>query len=65
MYAKIESLELFPERCSQAPEDEHLPVTIRNTFYGSYRIIFTIRGNVVCVVHIRHGHRQPLGPDML
>jgi len=46
----IASLAKFPRRCALAPE--HKPHV--------YRILFTIEGDSVFVLHIRHGRRQPL-----
>jgi plasmid stabilization system protein ParE len=58
----IESLADFPERCSLAPESEHFTEEIRQLLYGkrrnTYRILFTIQGNTVHVLHIRHGSRR-------
>jgi plasmid stabilization system protein ParE len=63
----IGSLEDHPERCSLAPEDEFFPEEIRNLLYGkrrhAYRIIFTIRGDTIHVLHFRRGSRQVLKPD--
>jgi plasmid stabilization system protein ParE len=65
MYAKVEFLEVFPERCGLAPESDGCRVELRNTFYGQYRIIFTVREEEVVVLHIRHGSRQDLSDDEL
>jgi hypothetical protein len=50
-----------------APENEYFPEEIRNLFYGkrrnAYRIIFTIRGDTVHVLHVRRGARQVLNPE--
>jgi plasmid stabilization system protein ParE len=58
----IESLADFPRRCSLAPEDEHFDEEIRQLLYGKrrnvYRVLFTIRGNTVHVLHIRHASRR-------
>ncbi|MGD0414539.1 MAG: hypothetical protein ABSA80_04235 [Terriglobales bacterium] len=41
-----------------------LPFEVRHLLYGLaphvYRILFTIEGETVHVLHIRHGRRQPL-----
>jgi len=60
---KIQSLGRDPERASLAPETEVVDYVIREIFYGSgnrgtYRIIFEVEGNVVRVLHVRHGSRQ-------
>ncbi len=60
----IESLAEFPARCSLAPENGVFPFEVRHLLYGQkpnvYRILFTIEGETVYVLHIRHGRRQPL-----
>jgi plasmid stabilization system protein ParE len=62
----IASLAEFPKRCPLAPESAIFPFEVRHLFYGHsphvYRILFTIEGDVVFVLHIRHGRRQPLKP---
>lgn len=60
----ILSLSHFPERCSLAPESRMFPFDVRHLLYGRkphiYRILFTIEGETVHVLHIRHGRRQPM-----
>lgn len=60
--AAISSLDSMPERCSVAPESPALGYEIRQLIFGNYRILFTIRGNAVHVLHVRHGARRELGP---
>jgi plasmid stabilization system protein ParE len=59
----IASLAAFPERCSLAPESVQFPFEVRQLLYGRnphlYRILFTIDGEVVKILHIRHGRRKP------
>ncbi len=60
------SLAQIPERCPIAPENSHFPFEVRQLFYGRkphvYRILFTVNGDMVEVLHIRHGRRKPLTP---
>jgi plasmid stabilization system protein ParE len=60
------SLAEFPDRCPLAPESARFPFDVRQLFYGRkpqiYRILFTISGDVVNVLHIRHGRRKPVDP---
>jgi plasmid stabilization system protein ParE len=60
----IASLAAFPERCLLAPESVRFPFEVRQLFYGRkphfYRILFTIDGETVKILHIRHGRRKPL-----
>jgi plasmid stabilization system protein ParE len=61
------SLAQFPERCPIAPENPRFPFEVRQLFYGRkphvYRILFTVNGDMVQVLHIRHGRRKPLTPS--
>ncbi len=54
----------MPARCPLAPENDEFEEEIRELLYGKrqhrYRILFTIRGETVIVLHIRHGAREHL-----
>ena len=56
------SLAHFPERCPIAPEDSRFPFEVRQLLFGNkphfYRILFTIDGETVYVLRIRHGRRE-------
>jgi plasmid stabilization system protein ParE len=56
------SLEANPLRCPTAPDSHRGSERIRQLLYGdkqnAYRILFTIAGNTVFVVHIRHAARK-------
>jgi plasmid stabilization system protein ParE len=60
----IASLAEFPKRCPLAPENSAFPFEVRQLLYGkkphTYRILFTIEGQTVYVLHIRHGRRAAL-----
>jgi plasmid stabilization system protein ParE len=62
--AAIASLASLPSRCPVAPESRDSAVEVRQLMYGRrphvYRILFAIEGDVVQVLHIRHGRRRPL-----
>ena len=64
MQKAITSLTEIPTRCAFAPENKTFPYEVRHLLYGSsqhrYRILFTIEGEVVTILHIRHGRRTPL-----
>jgi len=67
LYSVIDTLETFPERCPHAPEDDFFQQEIRQLIYGKligrYRILFTIDGDTVYILHVRHGARKRLeGP---
>jgi plasmid stabilization system protein ParE len=63
----INSLKTFPARCSLAPENEYFPQEIRQLLYGKgrgvYRVIFTIKGDTVSILHIRHGAQDTVKPE--
>lgn len=60
----IASLAEFPERCPLSSENAVFPFEVRHLLYGHpphvYRVLFTIEGKTVYVLHIRHGRRQRL-----
>ena len=61
----IFSLDSFPDRCPIAPESKFLNADIHEIFHGrrqhKYRILFTVSGDNVYVLHVRHGARLALG----
>lgn len=59
----VNSLANFPKRCALAPESKAFKSAIRQLLYSHYRILFTLEGNAVYVLHIRHKARKPLPPD--
>lgn len=56
----ILSLEHFPQRCPTAPESDRCGKEIRQLLFGDYRILFTIEGREVRILHVRHAMRRPL-----
>jgi plasmid stabilization system protein ParE len=65
----IDSLSTSPQRCGLAPENDAVEPEIRQLLYGRrsgvYRALFTIAGNEVRVLHIRHAARQTMTADEL
>lgn len=64
---KIKSLARNPERAPLAPENAAFKESIRELFFGSgnrgtYRILFTVLGRCVYVLHFRHGSMSPIEP---
>ena len=61
----VHTLHELPQRCPLAPESKAFPFEVRQLLYGRrshrYRILFTIEGERVIILHIRHGRRQHLG----
>jgi plasmid stabilization system protein ParE len=62
-YDVAERLAVIPEACSFAPENDATSFEVRQKLYGKYRILFTIEGERVVILRIRHGARLPLRPD--
>jgi plasmid stabilization system protein ParE len=60
----IASLSALPKRCALVRENASVPFEMRQLLYGHkphlYRILFTIEGDVVHVLRIRHGRRRRL-----
>jgi plasmid stabilization system protein ParE len=65
MRAKIDTLKTTPIRCPIDPDSEAFGEEVRVLLYGKrrgkYRVLFTIRGDVVYVLTIRHTAQQSLG----
>lgn len=59
----LDSLSELPFRCPSAPENKFLLEEIRQLLFQKYRVIYTVSGNAVHVLHIRHQRQRPLRPD--
>ncbi len=64
----LSSLEEHPKRCASAPESAVFHEDVRQLLYGKgrdvYRLLFTVRGVIVYVLHVRHAAQKPLeAPD--
>jgi plasmid stabilization system protein ParE len=62
--AAANSLRNFPARCPLARESSD-EVEVRQLLFGGHRILFSIEGNTVLVLHVRHQKQRPLLPDEL
>jgi plasmid stabilization system protein ParE len=64
LHQAVATLADSPQRCALAPESAVFPFEVWHLLYGRrphvYRIIFTLEGNTVSVLHVRHGRRQPI-----
>ena len=64
LYKAILSLEQMPYRCSLAFENNFLEEEIRQLIYGkgrsAHRILFTITGDIVQILFVRHVAQKPL-----
>ncbi|HLX85134.1 MAG TPA: type II toxin-antitoxin system RelE/ParE family toxin [Terriglobales bacterium] len=58
----IASLAEMPERCPLARENKEFSFEVRNLLYGRkphvYRVVFTVEGDTVYILHIWHGRRR-------
>jgi plasmid stabilization system protein ParE len=66
----IATLAENPDRCPISPETDLCPTRLRQLHFGlsrkrTHRIVFTIVGDEVRVLRVRHHARQDLGPDDL
>lgn len=63
----IYSLEKHPGRCALAPENDAVGREIRQLLYGrrnrKYRVLFTLQGSEVHVLHFRHWAERPQDID--
>ncbi len=57
------SKERNPLCCQLAPESAFFKEEIRQLIYGKYRILFTVEGETVFVLRVRHGAQDYLKPE--
>ena len=50
----ILSLEYMPHRCAVAPENDFYAEDVRQLLHPPYRVLFSVRGETVHVIHVRH-----------
>ena len=60
---QIESLNYLPKRCPLAPENglwgkEEIRQFLFLKYSSPYRVLFTVKGDVVQILNIRHGKRR-------
>ena len=63
---ELYSLAEMPRRCGHAPENENFEREIRQMLSGKrgsqYRILFTISGDTVYILHVLHNSMDTLRP---
>lgn len=59
MRAAIRDLAVSAQRCGPAYEDRFFREHIRQRLYDSYKVLFTIRDDIVHILHIRHQSQDP------
>jgi plasmid stabilization system protein ParE len=57
------SLEKNPLRCPLALESVFFEEEIRQLIYGKYLVLFTVEGEAVYVLRVRHSAREYLKPE--
>jgi plasmid stabilization system protein ParE len=64
IHQAMSTLSEMPSRCSVAGDDFGSEVIVRQLFYGRgrnrYRILFTVKGDTVQILRVRHGARAPI-----
>jgi plasmid stabilization system protein ParE len=58
----IQSLDFMPTRCVVSPESPVAGSEVRQLVFGNYRILFTVQGDTVYILHVRHAAREPMLP---
>jgi plasmid stabilization system protein ParE len=68
LFKQIDTLTKHPHRCPLARESHKFPDEIRELIYGKrkhknkYRIIFSIRQDLVVILYVYHSSRKQLEP---
>jgi plasmid stabilization system protein ParE len=63
IHEHLRSLRRFPEGHEIAYSADDVGHDVRHTFFGVYRILYTVKGHEIAVITVRHGARRPLTPD--
>ena len=50
-------LQRSPEAFGFAPENDATNAEVRQLLYGTYRVLYTVRGQSVFILAVRHGAR--------
>ncbi|MCB1090030.1 MAG: type II toxin-antitoxin system RelE/ParE family toxin [Verrucomicrobiae bacterium] len=67
--SEITALKDYPERGRPAPDDPYFSIPIRQILIGKgrgqHRVLYTIRGDEIWILHLRHSMRRYLheSPD--
>ena len=60
MQKVVDSLSHLPFRCPLATEDSLVDEVVRQLLFQQYRILYTVRGDTVHILHIRHQSQESL-----
>jgi plasmid stabilization system protein ParE len=58
-WAIRKQLTSMPLSCPLAPESKQLGVSIRHLIVGRYRVLFTVRGRTVTILHVSGAYTDP------
>jgi plasmid stabilization system protein ParE len=65
----VATLQESPRRCALALEHKLFPEEVRQLLYGrgkaAFRVLFTVRGDIVYILLVRHASQSPLTLDDL
>lgn len=53
----------FPFSFALAPENSEFDEEVRHRIVGAYRVLFTVSGGRVFVLHVRDGRQDVLRPE--
>jgi toxin ParE1/3/4 len=65
LHSRLNRLSYSDESHAVLYTPEQAGLEVRQTFYGTYRILYSIDGDIIHVLSVRHGARRPMGPDEL
>ena len=54
----------MPLACPIAPESEQLGISIRHLIVDRYRILFTVKGSIVTILHVRGPYIAPISEEV-
>ena len=57
---RLRSLQNFPDRHEIAYCAKDVGRDVRHTFFGVYRVLYTVESSTVIILSVRHGARRPL-----
>lgn len=63
-YDAVQSLEIMPQRCALARENDFFAEELRQLVFKPVRIVFTVRADIVHILFVRHVARRSLGEDV-
>lgn len=61
----IASLSHMPRRYPAAREQDHTTYELRQVIHAPYRIVYTVTGDLVFILHVRHAARDDMSKEEL